>query len=77
MKKPNLKLKATIIEKGISLGAFAEIIEMPVNTFSKKLNGHFEFTESEISKICEMLEKKPTDIFFNNDVAVIATNKAS
>ena len=68
--KVNLNLKAAIIKseefKGIR--DFANFIEMPMTTFSYKMNGHGCFTETEMQIISEALNVSPMDIFFKSKV---------
>lgn len=60
----NYKLKGARVEKGYSQERFAEAIGMPAVTYKTKENGISVFTEIEIAKICEVLGKEVTDIFF-------------
>ena len=60
----NYKLKGARVEKGYSQERLADAIGMPLITYQTKENGKSVFTELEISKICEVLEKNVTDIFF-------------
>jgi len=62
----NRKLKGARVEKGYSQDRLAEALGMPVVTYRTKENGISVFTEMEIKKICELLEKDVTDIFFNS-----------
>lgn len=62
----NRKLKGARVEKGYSQDRLAEALGMPVVTYRTKENGISVFTEVEIKKICELLEKDVTDIFFNS-----------
>jgi len=62
----NRKLKGARVEKGYSQDRLAEALGMPVVTYRTKENGISVFTEVEIKKICELLEKNVTDIFFNS-----------
>jgi DNA-binding XRE family transcriptional regulator len=60
----NRKLKGARVEKGYSQERLAEAIGMPLVTYKTKENGISVFTEVEIKKICDVLEKNVTDIFF-------------
>lgn len=72
----NLKLKSAIVGSGKSFEEVARLAEMPMTTFSRKVNGHSDFTETEIENICKILEKSPTDIFFINIVTESITMSA-
>lgn len=60
-----LKLKAKIIEKGYKTLEFQKATGIPNNTFYRALRNEAEFKESQIVKICELLDVDVTDIFFN------------
>ena len=68
---PCLKLKAAIIECGMSVDELRASPEVNIapNTFSRKMNGWEEFKESEMIKISKKLNKSPLDIFFDYEVA--------
>lgn len=55
-------LKGYIVWKGFTQAQFAEKIEMPVASFSRKLHNQTEFTASEIRKAAEILELSNADI---------------
>lgn len=62
----NRKLKGARVERGFSQERLADALGMPVVTYRTKENGISAFTEVEIKKICELLDKSVTDIFFNS-----------
>lgn len=74
----NLKLRVAIIasEEFATIEEFADFIDMPLTTFSRKLNGHNEFSESEIQRISEALDISPMEIFFNSQVTKRITKSA-
>lgn len=74
---PNLKLKAAIVESGKTFREVAREINMPMTTLSRKINGHAQFTESEISFLCNAVSKEPQDLFFNECVTKAITNNSS
>ena len=43
--------------------AFARAAEMSVSTLNGKLNGHSEWTISEVEKVCKLLDISPNEIF--------------
>ena len=62
--KINYILKSEIESKHKRIRRFAELIGFNLTTLSLKLNGHNDFTESEIIKICNHFEKTPIELFF-------------
>jgi transcriptional regulator with XRE-family HTH domain len=63
------KLKAILIEKGISRESIAKEMGMSLTTFQYKLNGKTEFKVSEVFKLCRLLEIDDKEsIFFGNHV---------
>lgn len=72
----NNKLKAAIVEQGKKFPEVAKAINMPNTTFSRKINGHAEFSQTEIEDICKHLNKSPMEIFFAN-LVTDCTIKAS
>jgi len=63
-KSVNLKLKVAIMESGKTMSEVADILNMSLNAFSRKVNGFFWFNENEIYIISKFLKKPVTDIFF-------------
>lgn len=60
----SIAIRTLAAEKGIALGDLAERSGMRRRqTFSEKLNGHSEFTVSELIRIAESLDVSPQDIF--------------
>ncbi|MBV1817299.1 helix-turn-helix domain-containing protein [Bacteroidales bacterium MSK.15.36] len=68
LRNPNLKLKALRIEHEIKQSDLADMIGISKTTYNRKENGFNEFTENEIKIICEIFNKEPSEIFFNNKV---------
>lgn len=64
----NRKLKAVRVEIGLTQKQLAELISMPLSTYRKKEQGQTQFTIKEASKIAHVLNKNPTEIFFNQKV---------
>jgi DNA-binding Xre family transcriptional regulator len=64
MTKKNLRLKSAMAEKDISQEQLATQIGITPGTLSRKINGQIKFWGKEIFKICEILEKNPSEIFF-------------
>lgn len=58
------RLKGAIAEKSLTLGTFAKMMGINYTTLWHKITGQSEFTESEIKKACDILEKDPKEIFF-------------
>lgn len=58
------KLKAALVEKGMSQAHAAIEIGISPNSFGRKVNGRTEFTISEVVRVCKLLNiQDPTDIF--------------
>lgn len=56
--------------KGITVQQISQIMGISKCAFYRKLNGQSEFTLSEITKICEVLElDSPVEIFFSAKVS--------
>lgn len=64
-KKANWKLKEARSERDLTQEELANIIGLSLYGYQRKENGEGQFTEREMKKICEVLEKEVTDIFFN------------
>lgn len=60
----NKKLKLARIEKGLYQKDMADKLGISRLSYLLKENGERDFTEWEIMKICEILEKSPEDLFF-------------
>lgn len=66
------ELKAQMVRKGFKVDFIAEKIGISRSAFYRKLNGSSEFDREEISKIAELLELQPKDvynIFFAKEVS--------
>jgi len=64
------KLFEIMDEKGISVQNLCAAIKMSRSAFSRKINGHSEFTLGEIKKICDYLGlDSPMGIFFVEKVS--------
>lgn len=61
----NFKLRGARAEKGYTQEKLAKAIGLSRFGYIQKEKGINNFTEMEIKKICEVLEKEVTDIFFN------------
>ncbi|MBO6231758.1 MAG: DUF739 family protein [Ruminococcus sp.] len=65
------KLRGRIVEKGYTLGKFAEVIHLSRVSLRKKMNGESEFKASELENICAILDIPSSQIdsyFFTNNV---------
>ena len=59
-----------IKEKGMSIGDICKRLDMSRSAFYRKVKGITEFTQSEIAKICVILElDSPVDVFFSSKVS--------
>lgn len=56
------KLLGRIIEKFKSQANFSEAIGLSERSLSRKLTGKVDFKQSEIAKVCKLLELTDTDI---------------
>ena len=56
------KLKARTVEMELMGKDVAAALQMSASTYSIKLNGKAEFSQSEIRKICEVLQIEAADI---------------
>lgn len=58
------KIKAKIVERGMTQGEVAKMIGISPNSFSRKLLGKRDFSLSEVMSLCTVLElENPQDIF--------------
>lgn len=58
------KIKAKIVECGLTQREVAEIIGISANSFSRKLHGKRDFLLSEVIALCSVLEfDNPEEIF--------------
>ena len=56
-----------IKEKGMSIGDICKRLDMSRSAFYRKIKGITEFTQSEIARICELLDlDSPVDVFFSS-----------
>lgn len=57
-------------KQGLTIDALCADIKMSKSAYYRKLNGHSEFTKSEIEAICDTLKlKSPMGIFFTETVS--------
>lgn len=66
----NLKLKGAMAEADFTIEKLAEMIGLKAYSLSRRINGHIDFSEKEITSICSLLNKTPTELFFNNKLTV-------
>lgn len=60
------KIRAKIVEQGMTQGEVAKIIGISPNSFSRKLLGKRDFLLSEVIALCSVLElDKPEEIFLD------------
>lgn len=62
------KLKAKVVEKGLTLQQLAPLINLSENSVYDKFSGKCAFKREDIEKLCKVLEIKPEEIvdyFFN------------
>jgi len=60
------KLKAKVIENGLTMEKVAKALDINVTTLYRKINGTSDFTRSEMHKIKDLLnlsDKEAIDIF--------------
>lgn len=58
------KIKAKIVERGMTQGEVAEIIGISANSLSRKLLGKRDFLLSEVIALCSVLELEDPGEFF-------------
>ena len=71
------KIRAKIVEQGMTQGEVAKIIGISPNSFSRKLLGKRDFLLSEVIALCSVLDlDKPEEIFWtkNPKCATYETN---
>lgn len=56
------KLLGRIKEKGFTQASVARMIKVSPTTMNGKLNGHVEFSQSEIRNLCKVLHIQDSDI---------------
>ena len=59
----NNKLKGARVEKGLTQREVAEKIGISTVSYTRKENGDYEFTQSEMNKICEILKRSLDELF--------------
>lgn len=59
------KLRSARAEKDLTQTDLANLIGMSPATYCKKEQGQTDFYVKEVIKICEVLGKRPEEIFFN------------
>lgn len=57
-----IRIREYIVSSGMKLGAVAEKVDIPMNTFSAMMNGKRKITAEEYFAICEALNV-PLDMF--------------
>lgn len=62
------KIKAKIVEQGMTQGEVAKMIGISPNSLSRKLSGRRDFTLSEVMSLCTVLEIQDPKIFFCNKI---------
>lgn len=65
------KLRGRIIEKFGSLSSFANEVGLTLTSVSNKINGHTDFTRSDIIVWCDLLQITPSEVeayFFTEKV---------
>lgn len=61
------KLRAIILEKGMTQSEIAEKLKISLTTFNYKVNNKRSFNSDEMFKLCEILQiADPKPIFFAN-----------
>lgn len=70
------KIKAKIVERGMTQGEVAKIIGISQNSFSRKLLGKRDFLLSEAIALCSVLELDNPEEFFSKENPKYATDKA-
>ena len=63
-----IKLKAKIVERGLTLQDLPPVVGVNPSTFSAKMNYQSKFSLDEIKKICAFLkltEREIVDVFFS------------
>lgn len=63
IKLKNNKLKGARVEKGLTQREVAEKIGISTVSYTRKENGDYEFTQSEMKKICKILNKSLDFLF--------------
>lgn len=58
------KLKARLVEKGMSQTEAAKAIGISYQSFNNKLRNALEFKASEIEKLCDILDISDKDAYF-------------
>lgn len=72
------KLKALLKKNGITQNEIADMLGLTYQTISIKLNGHKDFTQSEIRSLKIILHLSPEeidDIFFSSDDFITNTEE--
>jgi hypothetical protein len=65
------KLRGRIVEQGMTCGDVAKLLNMSGVSFSYRMTGKIDFSQSEMAKIMQILNIPPTDIaayFFTTEV---------
>lgn len=70
----NRKIRALLIENGLTQIDLAEKLEIDQSTLSLKLNGRRQFLQKEIEKILSLFNKPYEEIFFENQVHATRIN---
>ena len=53
------KVAASILRSGCSKSSVSAAVGIPSTTFNRKINGHVEFTFSELLRLAEVLDVAP------------------
>lgn len=63
IKLKNNKLKGARVERGLTQREMAQKIGISTVSYTRKENGDYEFTQSEMKKICKILNKSLDFLF--------------
>jgi len=74
----SLKLKALLVENGLTQKDIAKTLGKSIQSVNKKINGKVDFRVKEMDAICKLLKicelNLQTSIFFANSVELNSTN---
>ena len=64
------KIVESMKKRGLTGVQIAEMLDIGLRSWTRKINGKGDFTASEIEKLCEILKiKNPTPYFFVKELA--------